>query len=127
MSPASCMENQCKGNLYKKCPCPGPVQPAAVAVDTLPGTCPAVNIAMPTSAQLPPVMMTRTASVGGGGGGFAGGAANASRRTSLWLETLRQTRKLSYANERPMLQQQQQQLQQSPYLPICPYFLYCPP
>ncbi|XP_030569146.1 small conductance calcium-activated potassium channel protein isoform X4 [Drosophila novamexicana] len=106
MSPASCMENQCKGSLYKKCPCPGPVQPAAVAVDTLPGTCPAVNIAMPTSAQLPPVMMTRTASVGGGGGGgsgFAGGAANASRRTSLWLETLRQTRKLSYANERPVL------------------------
>ncbi|XP_034649954.1 small conductance calcium-activated potassium channel protein isoform X20 [Drosophila subobscura] len=42
--------------------------------------------------------MTRTGSVGGGGG-----ATSTARRNSLWLETLRNTRKLSYANERPIL------------------------
>ncbi|XP_017051841.1 small conductance calcium-activated potassium channel protein isoform X15 [Drosophila ficusphila] len=40
-------------------------------------------------------LMTRTGSVGG--------ATSAARRNSLWLETLRNTRKLSYANERPIL------------------------
>ncbi|XP_039229874.1 small conductance calcium-activated potassium channel protein isoform X21 [Drosophila yakuba] len=40
-------------------------------------------------------LMTRTGSVGG--------ATSAARRNSLWLETLRSTRKLSYANERPIL------------------------
>lgn len=40
-------------------------------------------------------LMTRAGSVGG--------ATSAARRNSLWLETLRNTRKLSYANERPIL------------------------
>ncbi|KAM8719525.1 hypothetical protein ACLKA7_005717 [Drosophila subpalustris] len=123
MSPASCMENQCKGGFCQPPnqtgPGPGTVPgPVPVPVSgTSSGACPAVTIAMPASLQhqLPPPM-TRTGSVGGGGAGghggtagtagaaaAAGGATNASRRTSLWVETLRQTRKLSYASDRPIL------------------------
>nr|XP_043066019.1 small conductance calcium-activated potassium channel protein isoform X12 [Drosophila bipectinata] len=51
---------------------------------------------MPTPLCAAAAIMTRTGSVGGG-------ATSAARRNSLWLETLRNTRKLSYANERPIL------------------------
>ncbi|XP_052849810.1 small conductance calcium-activated potassium channel protein isoform X17 [Drosophila gunungcola] len=125
MSPASCMDNDCnQGALYQKCQATPPLPPpTSVVVSTsstpspsasaspspspTPSRSPSLTVLM-TSTQIPPQMrqmsqpvnaaaalMTRTGSVGG--------ATSAARRNSLWLETLRNTRKLSYANERPIL------------------------
>ncbi|EDX17130.1 GD16727 [Drosophila simulans] len=132
MSPAFCMDNDCNQSaLYQKChatppppPVP-PVPPMVVSTSSTPSATPSMTPS-PTPSRSPSLtlmmtspqalqslqpqvpqtqmsqplntaaaLMTRTGSVGG--------ATSAPRRNSLWLETLRSTRKLSYAYERPIL------------------------
>jgi len=129
MSPAFCMDNDCnQGALNRKCHAtPPPPTPVVVSTSSTPSASPSPTITpfpsptpsrspsltlmmmtspQPQMPQIPQTQtqtqmsqrltpMTRTGSVGG--------TTSAARRNSLWLETLRNTRKLSYANERPIL------------------------